>query len=148
MPTHLHDIRDVRDPAGLNEAGAALLPGLLGIEVTSWAVGEVTGHLPLRSDLFAPHGFVHGATQIALADSMCGYGAATSLPPGAESFTTVDLTASLTGTAREGALHCTATRVHAGRSTQVWDATVTDDAGRTTCLFRCTQLVLWPRPRG
>lgn len=144
-PSHLLDIRHVRDAPALNAAGSGLLPGLLGIEVTGWADGAVTGRLPLRPELFAPHGFVHGATQIALADSMCGYGAVTSLPEGAESFTTVELKANLTGTARDGALHCTATRVHGGRSTQVWDATVTDDDGRTTCLFRCTQIILWPR---
>lgn len=145
QPTHLKDIRHVRDVPSLNDAGAKLLPGLLGIMVTDWAHGRVRGTLPLRPELFAPHGFVHGATQIALADSMCGYGAITSLPDGAESFTTVELKANLTGTAASGSIHCMAWLIHGGRSTQVWDATVTDDDGRTTTLFRCTQLILWPR---
>ena len=35
-----------------------------------------------------------------------------------------------------------------GRTTQVWDATITDDDGRTLALFRCTQLVLEARRRG
>jgi len=36
--------------------------------------------------------------------------------------------------------------LHAGRTTQVWDAVVTDaGSGRTVALFRCTQSVLWPR---
>jgi 1,4-dihydroxy-2-naphthoyl-CoA hydrolase len=34
--------------------------------------------------------------------------------------------------------------VHGGRTTQVWDAIVRAD-GRTLALFRCTQLVLYPR---
>ena len=39
-----------------------------------------------------------------------------------------------------------ATNVHAGRTTQVWDAVVTNaDTGKTLALFRCTQSVLWPR---
>jgi 1,4-dihydroxy-2-naphthoyl-CoA hydrolase len=35
--------------------------------------------------------------------------------------------------------------VHAGRTTQVWDAVVTAASGKTIALFRCTQSVLWPR---
>jgi uncharacterized protein (TIGR00369 family) len=99
----------------------------------------------LRTQLFAPHGFVHGGTLVAFADSLCGLGCVTSLPPGAESFATIDLTASLVGAAREGALLGRAWQSHAGRTTQVWDAEVTDHAGKTVALFRCTQLVLWPR---
>jgi hypothetical protein len=35
---------------------------------------------------------------------------------------------------------------HLGRTTQVWDATVTHaDTGKTIALFRCTQMVLWPK---
>jgi acyl-coenzyme A thioesterase PaaI-like protein len=39
-----------------------------------------------------------------------------------------------------------ATNAHAGRTTQVWDAAVTNPAtGKPIALFRCTQSVLWPR---
>jgi len=37
-----------------------------------------------------------------------------------------------------------ATPVHLGRSTQVWDASVTSEkTGKTIAIFRCTQLILW-----
>jgi 1,4-dihydroxy-2-naphthoyl-CoA hydrolase len=39
---------------------------------------------------------------------------------------------------------CIATPIHLGRTTQVWDATVRA-AGKTIALFRCTQMVLWPK---
>ena len=36
--------------------------------------------------------------------------------------------------------------VHTGRTTQVWDAEVTHrESGRTLALFRCTQMILYPR---
>ena len=39
-----------------------------------------------------------------------------------------------------------ATPAHLGRTTQVWDAVVFDEASmRTLALFRCTQMVLYPR---
>ena len=38
---------------------------------------------------------------------------------------------------------------HVGRTTQVWDAEVRyRDSGRIIALFRCTQMVLWPKPQG
>ncbi len=63
-----------RSAASLNAIGAGHLPGLLGIEIVAWADGEVTGRLPIRPDLFAPNGFVHAASVVALADTLCGYG--------------------------------------------------------------------------
>ena len=43
---------------------------------------------------------------------------------------------------------CLATRVHNGRTTQIWDATVTDEtSGKTLALFRCTQLMIYPREK-
>jgi 1,4-dihydroxy-2-naphthoyl-CoA hydrolase len=135
-----------RSAVSLNAIGAGFLPGLLGIEIVDWADGEVTGRLPIRSDLFAPNGFVHAGGVVALADTLCGYGCVTSLPDGATGFTTVDLTTSLMRAVRDGALVGRASRVHSGRSTQIWDATVTTEGeDRPVALFRCTQLVLWPR---
>ena len=51
------------------------------------------------------------------------------------------------GTATPGkVLGCRAWQVHGGRTTQVWDAEVADESGRTLALFRCTQMVLYPKP--
>ena len=47
---------------------------------------------------------------------------------------------------REGAIACDARLAHGGRTTQVWDAPVVDEStGKTIALFRCTQMILWPR---
>jgi uncharacterized protein (TIGR00369 family) len=79
-----------------------------------------------------------------LADTLCGYGCMMHLPEGAQSFTTIELKSNHLCTARNGRVECSAHPVHLGRTTQVWDATVTA-AGKTIALFRCTQMVLWPK---
>src|SRR5262245_56000808 len=80
-----------------------------------------------------------------LADSACGFGCLRSLPRQASGFTTVELKANFTGTARNGGVACIARLVHGGRTTQVWDAEVrAETSRRTIALFRCTQLVLYP----
>lgn len=131
----------------LNARGQGYLPGLIGIEFLSLEPGRLTSRLPIRPELLAPNGYLHAAVVIALADTTCGYGTFTDLPNGAHNFTTIELKSNFLGTAREGVIACIATIVHSGRTTQVWDATVTDESsGKTIALFRCTQLILYPRP--
>lgn len=133
-------------PGDWNARGSGYLPGLIGIEVLEIERGRVRSRLTVRPELLAPNGFLHAATVVALADTSCGYGCVTSLPDGAAGFTTIELKANFLGTLREGGLGCEANLVHAGRSTQVWDARLTDEAtGRTVALFRCTQMVLATR---
>ena len=130
----------------LNARSTGRLPGLIGIEVLSVEPGRLFSRLSLRPELLAPNGYLHAATVIALADTSCGYGTIADLPDGAQNFTTIELKSNFTGTAREGGIACIATRVHNGRTTQVWDAEVKDEAnGKTIALFRCTQLILYPR---
>lgn len=122
------------------------LPELIGIEWLSLEQGKVTGRVRIRQDLLAPNGFLHAASIIGLADTACGYGAYVHLPEGAENFTTLEVKANFLSTLREGAMVCEATLVSGGRTIQVWDAVVTDEAtGRILALFRCTQMILWPK---
>jgi uncharacterized protein (TIGR00369 family) len=126
--------------------GEGRLPGLVGLVVTRIEQGRAEGILDVRPDHLAPNGFLHAATVIALADTLSGYGCVTSLPEGASGFTTIELKSNFLGTARDGRIRAEATMSHGGRNTQVWDARVTDEAGgRVIALFRCTQMVLYPR---
>lgn len=127
----------------LNTRSVGYLPGLIGIEFLTMEPGRLTSRLVIRPELLAPNGYLHAAAVIALADTTCGYGTYTDLPEGAQNFTTIELKSNFLGTAREGVIHCTAIRVHGGRTTQVWDAEVKDESGKTMALFRCTQLILY-----
>jgi uncharacterized protein (TIGR00369 family) len=118
----------------------------MGVEIVTVGRDAVQSRMAVRREVMAPNGFLHAASVIALADTSCGYGCLTNLPKGATGFTTVELKTNFLGTAREGAIACRATPVHLGRSTQVWDALITDEAsGQKIALFRCTQMVLWPK---
>jgi 1,4-dihydroxy-2-naphthoyl-CoA hydrolase len=130
----------------LNERGKDYLPDLLGIEITNFAKGLIESRLEVRPALLAPNGYLHAASVVALADTSCGYGAMTNLPEGAVGFTTMELKSNFLGTVREGSVNCQAKLVHAGRTTQVWDAQVSNaQNGQPICLFRCTQMVIYPK---
>ena len=131
----------------LNHRGDGKLPGLIGFRVTAVAEGLLAAEFDIRPELLAPNGYLHAATIVALADTACGYGCLAHLPQGALNFTTVELKSNFFATAREGTVATVARPVHLGNSTQVWDAEVTRKAdGRQMALFRCTQLILWPKP--
>jgi 1,4-dihydroxy-2-naphthoyl-CoA hydrolase len=140
---------DPSDPdliGALNRLGAGFLPGLIGLQITGAGPGRVEARLPIRVDHLAPNGYLHAATVIAMADTCCGYGCRMALPDGAVGFTTIELKSNFLRTLTEGTLAATASLVHGGRTTQVWDAEVTDVSdARVLALFRCTQAVLWPR---
>jgi 1,4-dihydroxy-2-naphthoyl-CoA hydrolase len=124
------------------------LPELIGMELVSIKPRRLQSRLMVRQNLLAPNGFLHAATIIGLADTTCGFGTMAHLPEGAESFTTIELKTNFLGTVREGGIRCEVELVHPGRTIQVWDAAVTDDAlGQTIALFRCTQMILWPKVR-
>ena len=128
--------------AQLNEAGSRLFPGLLGIEVDDVADGVVQARLGVQEKHLAPNGFLHAGAVVALADTACGYGCILSLPEGATGFTTIELKTNFLRTTLAGTIGCEAKLAHGGRTTQIWDATVSDADGRAMALFRCTQLVL------
>lgn len=122
------------------------LPEHLGIVVTEVRQGLLQAEFVVRPLLLAPNGFLHGGSVAALADTCAGYGCIAHLPEGATGFTTIELKTNYLGTAREGIVECLATPAHLGRTTQVWDATVrAKGSDRAIALFRCTQLVLYPK---
>jgi uncharacterized protein (TIGR00369 family) len=107
------------DVAHFNRFGRETFPGFVGLVIT-----EVS----------------------AFADTLAGYGCVAHLPQGAQNFTTVELKTNFLGTATQGRLYGEARAVHLGRTTQVWDATVVHgEERRKLALFRCTQLILYPK---
>ncbi len=139
-------IRDGIDLAMLNAEGQGHLPGWFGFEAVTLEPGRLSARMLIRPEMLAPNGFLHAATIIALADTAAGYATRAHLPAGARSFTTIEMKSNFFGTQTESVLLCTATAVHTGRNTQVWDAEVTGGGcGLRLALFRCTQMILWPK---
>ncbi len=74
----------------------------------------------LGAERLSARGFHHR-----VADTAAGYATIAHLPDGATNFTTIELKSNFLGTATDGTLRADASAAHQGRTTQVWDATVT-----------------------
>lgn len=130
-----------------NQIQQGLLPGELGLTWEEVAHGRAVGGFAVERRHMAPNGYLHAAAVIALADTACGYACVASLPEGASGFTTLELKSNFLASAKlHDLVACEARLVHGGRTTQVWDAEVSNrTTARTMALFRCTQMILYPR---
>ena len=138
---------DGNQAARFNERQKGTLPGDLELEWEVVENGHAKGGFTVRPGHMSPNGFMHAASVVCLMDSACGYGCVCALPEGASGFTTIEIKTNYLGTARPGErVTCEARLVHGGRMTQVWDAeAVNATTGKAIAVFRCTQMVLWPR---
>jgi 1,4-dihydroxy-2-naphthoyl-CoA hydrolase len=138
---------DGNQAALFQERQQGTLPGELGIEWQDVSNGHASGRFVVARRHMAPNGFLHAASVVALVDSACGYACVASLPEGASGFTTIEIKTNYLGTAKEGdTVTCEARLLHGGRMTQVWDAeAVNATTGKVMAVFRCTQMILYPR---
>jgi 1,4-dihydroxy-2-naphthoyl-CoA hydrolase len=130
----------------LNRANQGKLPGHIGLTVTSVEPGKLVARFEVRPDLVAHTGYLLAGAVLSAADILCAYGVSTVWPDGATGFTTAEVKCNFVGSLSEGAAVVIATLLHGGRTTQVWDAAVEDaDSGKLLAMFRCTQIILYPR---
>ncbi len=130
-----------------NRFASRYLPGQLDIRITQVDRSDgiaITAQMPLSQRVMSPNDVLHGGAISVLADTAAGCGCLASLPDGATGFLTLEMKSNLLGAISEGVVECVARATHRGRSTQVWDAVLTElGSGRTLALFRCTQLILY-----
>ena len=98
----------------MKDRGVGKLPGLIGIELLAVEAGLLVAEVKVRPDLLAPNGYLHAATVVALADTMCGFGCISHLPEGASGFTTIELKSNFLGTALDGTIYTEARPQHLG----------------------------------
>ncbi|MEE2878461.1 MAG: PaaI family thioesterase [Pseudomonadota bacterium] len=125
------------------------LPEALGMRVTDEGEGWIEMAMPLGPIHMRPGEYrgIHAGTAVSLADTACGFGCRSSLPETATAFITIELKSNLLSSAERGELLCRAEAIHLGRTTQVWQATVTSsESGKKVAVFQCTQLVIYPKP--
>jgi uncharacterized protein (TIGR00369 family) len=121
---------------------------LLGITLDEDEDGPLAGRFTVTHPLIAGTGYLWAPVVTALADALCAVGVSRNWPENAATFTTVESKANFLSSAREDDVVAgLATPLHLGATTQVWDATVTNESTcRMMAAYRCTQLILYPRP--
>lgn len=142
-----------RDEGGAEAADEALrgvaeaqpaFARFLGIELISYARDRVVAELVVREEHANRNGLLHGGAIMAFADNLGGTAASLNLPPGARTTTLESKTNFLRGISIGQRARAECVPLHRGRSTSVWQTTVTDEQGRTAAVVTQTQMVLRP----
>lgn len=113
------------------------LDATLGITYDEVTPERVIARMPVTPRVHQPLGYLHGGANVALAESVVSVGASVSALPEKVAFG-LEINANHLRPVREGTVTAVGTPLHAGRTTQVWEVKITDDAGRLVCVSRCT----------
>ena len=116
----------------------------LGMEFLEVGDDFITARVPVDSRTKQPYGLLHGGVSVVLAETLGSCGAAFSCPPRHRAVG-LDINANHLKGATSGWVTGTTRPVHIGRSTQVWQIDLKNDAGELTCVSRITMAILQPR---
>ena len=116
----------------------------LGIEFTEIGDDFLRGRVPVDRRTVQPFGLLHGGVSVVLAETLGSVGAMYASPEGHRAVG-LDINANHLRAATTGWVTGTARPIHRGRTTQVWQIEMADDAGNAVCISRITMAMLLPR---
>lgn len=119
------------------------LATLMGVTFTEAGRDRVVATMTVRPELCTLGHTLHGGAVMALADSVGAAATVVNLPEGANGTTTIESKTNFVGPAKEGTVvTATATPIHCGRRTQVWQTRIETAEGRLVAIVTQTQMVL------
>lgn len=114
----------------------------LGIEFTEIGDDWLTARMPVDSRTVQPFGILHGGASVLLAETIGSCAANYCVDEDKAYCVGLDINANHMRAATQGWVTGTARPYHIGRSTQVWEIRIVDDAGRMVCISRLTMAVV------
>lgn len=128
-------------PEQLNALSRNTIGEHIGIEITEIGDDFVRGRMPVDRRTHQPYGLLHGGASVVLAESLGSIGAG--MVAGASGAVVgIEINANHLRGVREGWVTGTARPLHTGRSTQVWEIRIENDAGELACISRLTMAVV------
>ena len=113
----------------------------LGIEFLEVGDDFIRARVPVDKRTIQPYGLLHGGVSVVLAETLGSCGAAYASPEGHRAVG-LDINANHIKGATSGWVTGVTRPVHMGRTTQVWQIDMQNDAGELTCVSRITMAVL------
>jgi len=119
-----------------------LFPGLMGVRLLDIAPERVLAEMDVRPDLCTAGGILHGGACMAFADTLGAVGTAAQLGSGQRTTTTDSSTKFIAGAKVGTRVRGECIALHRGRTTQVWQTSITNADGRLCAVVSQTQLIL------
>lgn len=119
-------------------------PAHLGIEFLEVGDDFIRARVPVDTRTRQPYGLLHGGVSVVLAETLGSCGAIYACAEGQRAVG-LDINANHLRGATRGWVTGITRPVHIGRTTQVWQIEMRNDAGELTCVSRITMAVLGPK---
>ena len=113
----------------------------LGIVFTGIGPDWLRATMPVDARTHQPYGLLHGGASVLLAETLGSSAGGLCAPEGC-GVVGIEINANHLRGVRSGLVTGTARPLHVGRSTQVWEIRIEDDAGRPVCISRLTLAVV------
>ena len=114
----------------------------LGIEFLEVGTDKVIATMPVNSKTHQPLGYLHGGASLALAETVGSAGSLFSIDTQKYLAFGMNVTASHVASVKEGILTATATIVHRGKTSHVWDVKINDQTGKLISVARVTNAIV------
>lgn len=132
--------------AELQALGRDTIHESLGIEILEVGEDCVRGRMPVDRRTHQPHGLLHGGASVVLAESLGSIAAGLVVAASGARVVGLEVNANHLRGVRSGWVTGTARALHIGRSTQVWEIRIENDAGELSCISRLTMAVVAGKP--
>jgi 1,4-dihydroxy-2-naphthoyl-CoA hydrolase len=114
----------------------------IGIEFTELGADFMKAHMPVDPRTRQPYGLLHGGASCVLAETLGSVASAMVIDPSTFICVGLEINANHIRGVREGLVTGTATPLHLGSSTHVWDIKIHDERGKLVCVSRLTVAIL------
>jgi 1,4-dihydroxy-2-naphthoyl-CoA hydrolase len=116
--------------------------GLLEISMLEATVDRVVATMPVQAKVHQPFGLLHGGASVALAETVASLGAYLNVMDSGMGAVGLEINANHLKAKRDGIVTATATPIHKGRTTHVWQVEIRDENGKMVCVSRCTLAIV------
>jgi 1,4-dihydroxy-2-naphthoyl-CoA hydrolase len=124
--------------ADLHNLATRGLADALGIEVVELTATRVVATMPVDQRTRQPFGILHGGASVALAETVASLGATANVDRQEYIAVGLEINANHLRAKSEGTVTATATPIHLGKTTHVWDVRIVDEDERPVSVSRCT----------
>jgi 1,4-dihydroxy-2-naphthoyl-CoA hydrolase len=114
----------------------------MGVRLTEVAPDRVVAQMEVRPDLCTAGGILHGGASMAFADTLGAVGTLMNLAAGRRTTTTDSSTKFIAGARLGTTVTGVCVALHRGRTTMVWQTSITTGEGKLATVVTQTQLVL------
>jgi len=114
----------------------------LGIHFTAYGEGWVEATMPVDRRTFRPGGFLHGGANLALAETVAGFGSMLTVDIQEYDVRGIQVSANHTGKADGGLVFARAEVLHFGKRTHVWNVDIRSESGKLVSTSRVTNMIV------